>query len=96
MAGTTRLELATSAVTVEESSTGLCRISRLDVRLSATTGFIGLHWNILCNEFVQRDFLGESLFFLTLPMALVMNKARVFLGVAIHRFYSVKFRASLR
>jgi hypothetical protein len=41
MAGTTRLELATSAVTDGLSTTGLRRMSRLDVRLSATVGFVG-------------------------------------------------------
>ena len=41
MAGTTRLELATSAVTGGTSPAGARRINRLRVRLSATVGVIG-------------------------------------------------------
>src|SRR6266849_4596925 len=44
MAGTTRLELATSAVTGQSQATGLRRINRLDVRWSATVGFVGHGW----------------------------------------------------
>jgi hypothetical protein len=49
MAGTTRLELATSAVTDEKSAAGLRRISSLDRQLAATVGVIGMHWCIVCN-----------------------------------------------
>ena len=41
MAGTTRLELATSAVTGSLSDAGLHRMSRLRVQKSATVGVIG-------------------------------------------------------
>jgi hypothetical protein len=50
MAGTTRLELATSAVTVGKPFVGACRMNRLRVRLSAFIGLIGLHWAQECNE----------------------------------------------
>jgi hypothetical protein len=53
MAGTTRLELATSAVT-GPSITGSRRIRRLDVRYSATAGFIGQGWLGFVQRFVQR------------------------------------------
>ena len=51
MAGTTRLELATSAVT---ATAGLRSISRLDRRLSATVGFVGQGWLAFVQRFVQR------------------------------------------
>ena len=53
MAGTTRLELATSAVTVRYSAIGLRRISRLEVRLSAPIGLIGQGWLAFVQRFVQ-------------------------------------------
>jgi hypothetical protein len=63
MAGTTRLELATSAVTAGLSIAGTSRISRLDGPLSATVGIIGPRWddlgNGLGNEF-QSNFFGNS------------------------------------
>jgi hypothetical protein len=49
MAGTTRLELATSAVTDGNSPTGANGISRLRARLTGPTGYIGSCWDILCN-----------------------------------------------
>jgi len=53
MAGTTRLELATSGVTDALSCAGLRRINRLDVRLSATVGFVGQGWLAFVQRFVQ-------------------------------------------
>jgi hypothetical protein len=50
MAGTTRLELATSAVTDGKSPTGGNGISRLDTKLPGPTGCIGSCWDILCND----------------------------------------------
>ena len=49
MAGTTRLELAASAVT---ATNGARKINRLDVRLSATIGFIGHGRTALVQPFV--------------------------------------------
>jgi hypothetical protein len=54
MAGTTRLELATSAVTDGLSTAGTRRISRLRVRLSATVGFVGQGRLVFVQRFVQR------------------------------------------
>jgi len=54
MAGTTRLELAASAVTDGNSLTGLCRISWLRRWLSATVGFIGHGRPSFVQRFVQR------------------------------------------
>jgi hypothetical protein len=56
MAGTARLELATSAVTDALSCAGLRRINRLDVRLSATVGFVGQGWLAFVQRFVQPPF----------------------------------------
>ena len=53
MAGTTGLEPATSAVTGEHSTAGRHGINKLDVRLSATTGFIGQGWLAFVQPFVQ-------------------------------------------
>jgi hypothetical protein len=54
MAGTTRLELATSAVTGGQSTTGTRRINRLDVRLLATVGFVGQGRTPFVQRIVQR------------------------------------------
>jgi len=54
MAGTTRLELATSAVTERLSTTGSRIISWLDRRWSATVGFIGHGWLGFVQQFVQQ------------------------------------------
>jgi hypothetical protein len=54
MAGTTRLELATSAVTDGLSPTGARNIKRLRVRLSAAVGLIGQGREVFVQRFVQR------------------------------------------
>jgi hypothetical protein len=48
-----RFELPTSCFGVHLSIAGARRISRLDVRLSATVGFIGQGWLVFVQPFVQ-------------------------------------------
>ncbi len=53
MAGTTRLELATSAVTGGLSTAGVRKICRLHVRLSAAVGAVGQARDAFVQRFVQ-------------------------------------------
>src|SRR5580698_9006678 len=67
MAGTTRIELATSAVKGGKSITGTSRISSLGVRYSATVGSIGTHRLILCNVLCNDLFKVTVVFFFLTP-----------------------------
>ena len=59
MAGTTGLEPATSAGTGVWSSSGARRINRLWVRESASIGFVGHRWRLLCNHLCNPPSVGR-------------------------------------
>jgi hypothetical protein len=61
MAGTTRLELATSAVTGQYASTGTCRINRLDAQLSAFISIYWLHWDAVLHGLLHGRLFCASL-----------------------------------